>query len=307
LNIIIVSDKLGASKTIVLDSRRLALAVSAWLALPVLLAGGLFYLALTRSVDIDNPFLRSLIVRAQQDQLEKSHAYLQANLDAMAVKLGQMQAQVARMEALGERLVKLAGLNPKEFRFDRPPGQGGPEEGAVPSRQFSQRALQREIARLAATLEDRSDRLTVLEAMYTEKRLSHVTVPSLPPVESGEYSSNYGWRIDPFSGRQAFHEGVDFMADVGTPVRAAAGGVVIYAQFNGSGYGNCIEIDHGNGIISRYAHLSRMIAREGDIVLKGQRIGLVGNTGRSTGPHLHFEIRIGGAPQNPAPYLQTQG
>lgn len=306
MNIIIVSDKLGASKTIILDTRRIALVVLAWLAVPVLLAAGLFYLALTRSVDIDNPFLRSLIVKAQQDQLEKSHAYLQANLDAMAVKLGQMQAQVARMEALGERLVKLSGLNPKEFRFDQPPGQGG-AESAIPSHSFSQRELQRQIDRLSASLEDRSDRLTVLEAMYNEKRLNNIAVPSLPPVEGVAYSSNFGWRIDPFNGHQAFHEGVDFTTETGTPVRAAAGGVVVYSQFNNSGYGNSIEIDHGNGMVSRYAHLSKMDVKEGDIVLRGQRIGLVGSTGRSTGPHLHFEIRIGGAPQNPANYLQTQG
>ncbi len=306
MNIIIVSDKLSKPKTLVLDSRRLMLLVSAWLTVPVLMAGGMFYYALTRSVDIDNPYLRSLIVEAQREQLEKNHAYLQASLNAMAVRVGQMQAQMTRLDALGEHLVKLSGVNRQEFRFDLPPAQGGPV-GPQPQRTLSQAELQRQIDALSRHLEDRSDRLTVLEAMYMEKHLSKVTVPSLPPIQSGYYSSNYGYRIDPFTGRHAFHEGVDFTVDTGTPVQAAAGGVVVYSQFNASGYGNLIEVDHGNGMVSRYAHLSRALVREGDIVLKGQKIGLVGSTGRSTGPHLHFEIRIGGAPQNPANYLQARG
>lgn len=304
MNIIIVSDKLGKPKTLTLDSRRLAMLLSAWLALPVLMAGGLFYYTLTRSVDIDNPYLRSLIVEAQREQLEKNHAYLQASLNTMAVRVGQMQAQMTRLDALGERLVKLSGINRQEFRFDQPPGEGGPE-GV--QRTLSQTELSKQIEALSRHLEDRSDRLTVLESMYMEKHLSKVTIPSSPPVSTGWHSSNYGWRIDPFTGRNAFHEGVDFNVDVGTPVMAAAGGVVISSQFNTSGYGNLIEIDHGNGMVSRYAHLSKMLVREGDIVLRGQKIGFSGNTGRSTGPHLHFEIRIGGAPQNPANYLQTQG
>lgn len=306
MNIIIVSDKLSKPKTLVLDSRRLMLLVSAWLTVPVLMAGGMFYYALTRSVDIDNPYLRSLIVEAQREQLEKNHAYLQSSLNAMAVRVGQMQAQMTRLDALGEHLVKLSGVNRQEFRFDLPPAQGGPE-GPQPQRTLSQTELQRQIDALSRHLEDRSDRLTVLEAMYMEKHLSKVTVPSLPPIQSGYYSSNYGYRIDPFTGRHAFHEGVDFTVGAGTPVQAAAGGVVIYSQFHTSGYGNLIEVDHGNGMVSRYAHLSRALVREGDIVLKGQKIGLVGSTGRSTGPHLHFEIRIGGAPQNPANYLQARG
>lgn len=304
MNIIIVSDKLGKPKTLTLDSRRLAMLLSAWLALPVLMAGGLFYYTLTRSVDIDNPYLRSLIVEAQREQLEKNHAYLQASLNTMAVRVGQMQAQMTRLDALGERLVKLSGINRQEFRFDQPPGEGGPE-GV--QRTLSQTELSKQIEALSRHLEDRSDRLTVLESMYMEKHLSKVTVPSSPPVSTGWHSSNYGWRIDPFTGRNAFHEGVDFNVDVGTPVMAAAGGVVISSQFNTSGYGNLIEIDHGNGMVSRYAHLSKMLVREGDIVLRGQKIGFSGNTGRSTGPHLHFEIRIGGAPQNPASYLQARG
>lgn len=306
MNIIIVSDKLSKSKTLVLDSRKLAVLVSAWLAVPVLLAGGLFYYTLTRSVEIDNPYLRSLIIEAQREQLEKNHASLQASLNAMAVRVGQMQAQTTRLDALGERLVKLSGINRQEFRFDQPPAQGGPE-GSVPQRSLTQRELQQQIDALAAKLDDRSDRLTVLEAMFMEKHLSKVTVPSAPPVRAGWHSSNFGWRLDPFTGKNAFHEGVDFMAEVGTQVHAAAGGVVIYSQFNTSGYGNLIEIDHGNGMVSRYAHLSKALVKEGDIVLRGQKIGLVGNTGRSTGPHLHFEIRIGGAPQNPARFLQAQG
>jgi murein DD-endopeptidase MepM/ murein hydrolase activator NlpD len=126
------------------------------------------------------------------------------------------------------------------------------------------------------------------------------------PVAGGWYSSNYGWRIDPFTGQRAFHEGVDFMAQMGTPIFAAAGGVVVYSDLHPQ-YGNMVEIDHGNDLISRYAHASRRLVKLGDVVLRGARIAEVGMTGRSTGPHLHFEVRQRGAPANPAQFLRLPG
>jgi murein DD-endopeptidase MepM/ murein hydrolase activator NlpD len=139
--------------------------------------------------------------------------------------------------------------------------------------------------------------------------ISHAKKQLLPtelPVSVGWYSSNFGWRIDPFTGWNAFHEGMDFMAPEGEAITAAAGGVVVYAEPHPQ-YGNMIEIDHGNGLITRYAHASKLIAKVGDVVLRGQKIAEVGNTGRSTGTHLHFEVRQWGAPQNPARFLQVPG
>ena len=131
-------------------------------------------------------------------------------------------------------------------------------------------------------------------------------LPSVLPIEGSWYSSNYGWRIDPISGVRAFHEGMDFMAETGTPVRGAAGGMVVYSDLH-SQYGNMVEIDHGNGLVSRYAHLSKRLVKNGDVVMSGSTIGAVGTTGRSTGPHLHFEVRQNGAPLNPVQFLRLPG
>jgi murein DD-endopeptidase MepM/ murein hydrolase activator NlpD len=126
------------------------------------------------------------------------------------------------------------------------------------------------------------------------------------PVEGGWYSSSYGWRIDPFSGQRAFHEGIDVMAEIGTPIYAAAGGVVIFSGTHPQ-YGNMIEIDHGNGLITRYAHASKRLVKVGDLVVRGVEIGKVGKTGRATGSHLHFEVRRGGASVNPKQFLRSPG
>ncbi len=128
-------------------------------------------------------------------------------------------------------------------------------------------------------------------------------LPSEPPIPDGWYSSNFGYRIDPISGQKSYHEGIDFPAPTGTPILAAASGKVINAEWHGD-YGRMVDIDHGNGLVSRYAHASSINVREGDLVVRGQQIGQVGTTGRSTGPHLHFEVRLNGAPQNPARFLQ---
>jgi murein DD-endopeptidase MepM/ murein hydrolase activator NlpD len=129
-------------------------------------------------------------------------------------------------------------------------------------------------------------------------------LPTLKPVVDAWYSSNFGWRLDPFTGQQSFHEGIDFPADVGTPIEAAASGKVTVAEVHPA-YGKIIEIDHGNGLVSRYAHCSALLVKEGDLVVRGQEIARVGTTGRSTGPHLHFEVRLNGVPQNPARFLQA--
>jgi murein DD-endopeptidase MepM/ murein hydrolase activator NlpD len=160
--------------------------------------------------------------------------------------------------------------------------------------------------RLSKDLEDRTDKLRVLESMLTEDRAKRQLVPTGMPTESGFYSSNFGWRIDPFTGLNAFHEGIDLMAEEGTAILAAAGGVVVYAGVHPQ-YGNMIEIDHGNDLVTRYAHASKLLVKVGDVVLRGGKIAQVGNTGRSTGTHLHFEVRHRGVAQNPASFLRMPG
>jgi murein DD-endopeptidase MepM/ murein hydrolase activator NlpD len=155
-------------------------------------------------------------------------------------------------------------------------------------------------------MDDRTEKLGVLDSLMTVVGAKKKLLPSMLPVEGGWYSSNFGWRIDPFNGVRAFHEGMDFMAESGTEARAAAAGVVAFADFH-SQYGNMIEIDHGNGLITRYAHLSKRLVKIGDVVLSGGTIGQVGRTGRATGPHLHFEVRQNGAPLNPMRFLRLPG
>jgi murein DD-endopeptidase MepM/ murein hydrolase activator NlpD len=159
---------------------------------------------------------------------------------------------------------------------------------------------------LTHQVDDRSDQLGMMEALLVTDSANKKFLPTLKPIEDTWYSSNFGWRIDPFSGQKTFHEGIDFPAEVGTAIEAAASGKVIFADVHPA-YGKMVEIDHGNGLISRYAHCSKLMVKEGELVVRGQTVARVGTTGRSTGPHLHFEVRLNGVPQNPARFLQGAG
>lgn len=285
-----------------LGHRQVALLGAGVIVVPLLLAILFTYFLLFHAAAIPHPYLQSLVLRAQQNEQARNQAYMMDNLRGMAVKLGQMQAHVLRLDSIGERLAKVAGISRKEFDFNKTPGQGGPES-SVPAQDLSMVELGEQLDLLRRQLDDRSDRLGLLDALLQQQQVNKFALPTTRPVHTGWYSSNFGWRIDPFTGQKAFHEGVDFMADIGTAVYAAGAGVVVYSD-KSNGYGNMIEIDHGNGLISRYGHASKLLVKVGDVVLKGQKIAEVGSTGRSTGPHLHFEVRYRGAPQNPEHYLQ---
>ncbi|MBS4095286.1 MAG: M23 family metallopeptidase [Sulfuricella sp.] len=304
MNIILVSNSLAKRGALTLNHGQTILLGIAMLMLPLLLAAGLTYMALFHASLLPHPFLQSLVLSAQQNELDKNREYVQENLNAMAIKLGQMQAQMLRLDAMGDRLAKLSGIGRQEFNFTAKPGQGGAEpsiQKVLSPKEFSQ-----QLDTLMSKLDERADQLGLMEAMLLQQKVKKVALPNQRPVQSGWYSSNFGWRIDPFTGKNAFHEGVDFMADVGSPIHAAGGGIVIFADVY-AGYGRLIEIDHGNGLVSRYAHASKIFVKEGDVVLKGQKIAEVGSSGRSTGPHLHFEVRHQGAPQNPEHYLKANG
>jgi murein DD-endopeptidase MepM/ murein hydrolase activator NlpD len=220
----------------------------------------------------------------------------------MAVRLGQMQAQLVRLETVGERLAKLAGFKPQDLVFSELPARGG-AVSSLPPQDLSLGDFTRQLDTLMRQLDDRGDKLGILESLFTFDSAKKKLIPTMLPVEGGWYSSNYGWRIDPFTGQRAFHEGIDFMSEAGTMIRAAAGGVVIFSNLHPQ-YGNMIEIDHGNGYITRYAHASKRMVRVGDVVLRGAKIGEVGSTGRATGTHLHFEVRERGTTVNPAQFLR---
>jgi murein DD-endopeptidase MepM/ murein hydrolase activator NlpD len=300
LNIILVSDSLAKSRTVALSQAQVVLIAIGILISGFLLAMATYVVTMKFAVDLRNPYLRSLLTALHQDDLRRSEAEMKDNLNALAVKVGELQARILRLDAFGERLAKAAGIKPEEFRFDEKPGQGGP--AVTVGRELSVGEFQAMLAEIGRVLDDRSDKLGVLDSLLMDDRLARKTIPTTMPVPMGYYSSNYGYRLDPINGKTSFHTGVDLIAPPGTPVVAAAGGVVSTVAFVAE-YGNIVEVDHDNGLTSRYAHLSRSLVKVGDVVMKGQNIALVGATGRTTGPHLHFEVREKGIPLNPNKFL----
>ncbi len=247
--------------------------------------------------------LKSWLASAQVAEQQKQQAYLRQSLDALAMRLGQMQAQLQRLDGLGARLAKMTGMNPQEFSFGQQPAQGGPYIPVLPQQGVTLEAMEKQLVTMNALLGDRNDKLVALETLFLQDRLDKKMLPSVAPITVGWYSSNFGWRLDPFTGQSAMHEGVDYQVPEGTPIFASAGGVVVFADVHPQ-YGNMVEIDHGNEIITRYAHASKLLVKVGEVVRRGREIAKVGSTGRSTGNHLHFEVRYKGTAQNPVRFLQ---
>jgi murein DD-endopeptidase MepM/ murein hydrolase activator NlpD len=298
VHIILVSNRLATAKTLNITPRLLIGAVAGF----VFLSFATSFLFSWVGVRFNMPFAAELVAAVQQIQNRKTEEYVRDNVTSMAVKLGEMQAQLMRLDSLGERISKNSGINvPKTEAGKGKSGSGGPLVN--PSRPLSANELQREIDRLAEILEQRSDSLTALESQIMERRIKATLLPTIVPIISTHVGSTFGRRIDPIAGVTAMHEGIDFVAEPGTPVLASAGGVVLTAESHPQ-YGNLIEIDHGNDFSSRYAHLSKIRVKVGQIIKRGQEIALSGNTGRTTGPHLHFEVRFKGVAQNPARFLQ---
>jgi len=296
VNIILVSDSLAKSRSVALSQAQVVLIAFGIMVAGFMLAMATYMVTMKFAVDLRNPYLRTLLAALHQDDLKRSEAEMRDNMSALAVKVGELQARILRLDAFGERLAKAAGIKPEEFRFDQPPGQGGPSVSI--GRELSVNEFTGMLTEIQRVLDDRSDKLGVLDSLLMDDRLARKTIPTTMPVPMGYYSSNYGYRLDPINGKSTFHTGVDLIAPPGTPVVAAAGGVVSTVSFV-SEYGNMVEIDHDNGLTSRYAHLSRSLVKVGEVVMKGQNIALVGATGRVTGPHLHFEVREKGIPLNP--------
>ena len=300
MNIILVSDSLAKSRSMTLSQGQVFLIAFGILVAGFMLAMATYVATMKFAVDLRNPYLRALMASLHQDEQKRSEAQVKENLDALAAKVGELQARILRLDAFGERLAKAAGIKREEFRFDEKPGQGGPVVPLGPDLTVPE--FQRMLDDMSRLVDDRSEKLGVLDSFFMDDRLARKTVPTTMPISGGYYSSNYGYRLDPITGHSEFHTGVDIVAGIGTKVMAAAGGVV---SFSGTmpEYGNVVDVDHDNGLTSRYAHLSKRIAKVGDVVMKGQLLGLVGNTGRTTGPHLHFEVREKGIALNPNKFL----
>jgi murein DD-endopeptidase MepM/ murein hydrolase activator NlpD len=302
VQVILISNRLAKARSLTLSLRHVFASATLGLLLVAALTGALYWLSLRFAVEMKIPLVNQLVLAAQQGETERSREFMQQNLNAMAVKIGEMQAQLMRLDALGERLSSLAGIRPQEFRFSETPGMGGAQSSTMPPQNLTLAQFNERVASLSRQMEARTDLLGVLEAQLFEQAVKKKAMPTMMPVSAPFNASGFGVRIDPFSGQQAMHEGIDFIVDVGAPVVAAAGGVVQFAGFHPQ-YGNMIDIDHGNDLVTRYAHLSKVLVKEGDLLQRGRHVGDSGNTGRSTGPHLHFEVRFRGAPQNPTRFL----
>lgn len=269
----------------------------------LLLSGVIYNLVLVTAARQGWPVVSRVVRLVVRDEFAQRDRFMRENLDAMAQKVGTMQARLIGLEALSDRLSGLAGIKGSELKdLHRPQAASAASGGPyLPLEHPSLKQLNDAMAILDEQANLQSDLFTLTESRLFESRMSSLMIPSSRPVE-GPVGSGFGFRSDPFTGHAALHTGLDFPAPIGTPIKAAAGGVVLSTDWH-SDYGNLLQIDHGNGVVTRYAHTSKILVKVGDLVRRGQEVALVGTTGRSTGPHLHFEVVLDGVPQNPARFL----
>lgn len=297
MHLIITDAWMAKSRAIYLSGTKLVVAGFAAALGLMVVAAGMYHWVFLKGAREGWPVIGSLVRLVVKDEFEQRDRFMRENLDVMAKRLGEMQAKMMQLEALGERVSGLAGVNPAEIKSTM--GSGG---ALVGSRSLTMQELQATLADLDKLTDQRVDLMTVMESRLFDQKIRKLMVPTQPPVAGGVLGSSFGWRIDPLNGRSALHTGLDFPSEPGTPVLAAAGGVVVTQEYH-SAYGNMLEIDHGNDLITRYAHASKILVKKGDLVKRGQKIAEVGTTGRSTGPHLHFEVLVQGVFQDPQKFL----
>jgi murein DD-endopeptidase MepM/ murein hydrolase activator NlpD len=293
------------AKSLTLTNRHILLIALIFMAGVIGGAASLYYLTINHTIGGKLAIIGEARASSSLDDAVQQEKYIKENLAAMAIKLGEMQAQLMRLDALGERVQGLAGVKPEEFNFKELPGRGGAELSSLGKRDahtFSMAEFRQLLEATEKNIEHRADYMNVVETSLMRDKIRFKLLPTIQPVNVSYNASGFGWRIDPFSGKGAFHEGIDFSAPAGTPIVAAAGGVVIAAEYHHQ-FGNMLEIDHGNNIVTRYAHASKLLMKVGDIVKRGQQIAHVGSTGRSTGAHLHFEVLVKGVQQDPHKFL----
>jgi murein DD-endopeptidase MepM/ murein hydrolase activator NlpD len=297
VHFIITDAWLAKSRAIHLSGSKLLLALLGLSLALMLCAASLYHWVFLKGAREGWPVIGTLVKLVVKDEFEQRDRFMRENLDAMARKMGEMQAKLVQLEALGERVSGLAGVNPNDIKLVA--GRGGV---LVEGRPLTLQELQVTLDDLDRLAESRTDLLTVMESRLFDAKIRKMMVPTQRPIQTGHLGSSFGWRIDPFTGRSALHTGLDFQADVGTAVFAAAGGVVVASEVHPA-YGNMVEVDHGNDLVTRYAHASRLLVKKGDLIKRGQKLAEVGTTGRSTGPHLHFEVLVQGVPQDPQKFL----
>ena len=304
MNVIFLSKRDGRARQ--LDLAR-PLTLTAIAIFVVAFLGGAFALGLQlgrgnhqQAVLADTTRFGSLLAE-QKKQIADLKQQLQLRVDAMAMRLGEVNAHVIRLDALGKRLTEMADIDSREFNFDRDPPRGGPEgDSEGMSAQIPD--LSEMLARLEQRVDLRESQLSALENVILARELHEQIHPEGRPVAKGFISSYFGERADPFDGLEAFHKGVDFAGSAGSPVTAVAAGVVTWAGVR-TGYGKLVEINHGDGFTTRYAHNERTLVTVGQTVKRGESVALMGSTGRSTGPHVHFEVLCNGRQVDPLSFI----
>jgi murein DD-endopeptidase MepM/ murein hydrolase activator NlpD len=307
MQILITHGSLARTRVLSLNRWQLLAALAGLVMVLTLLSGTVYNFVFLKAAREGWPIVSQLMRLVVRDEFAQRDRFMRENLDAMAQKVGEMQAKLIKLEAIGERVSTAVGVKPEELKpITTKPGaaaggQGGPFVPFVASSTSSLQQLDGIVSALDIEADQRTDLFTLLESRLLESRLAALMIPNSKPVDVA-VGSGFGFRSDPFTGRAALHTGLDFPTETGTPVHAAAGGVVLSSQFHPE-YGNLVELDHGNGLVTRYAHNSRVLVKAGDLVKRGQVISEVGTTGRSTGAHLHFEVLVDGVPQDPAKFL----
>lgn len=305
MQILITHGTLARTRVLHFNRWQLLAALAGLVLALTLLSGTVYHFVFLKAAREGWPVVSPLMRLVVRDEFAQRDRFLRENLDAIAQKVGEVQAKLIKLEAMGERVSGIAGIKPDELKQMVAPapgdGRGGPFVPFVPGSVVSLDQLRNQIGTLDVQTDQRTDLFTLVESRMLERRLADLMIPNSRPVE-GPIGSGFGFRADPFSGRAALHTGLDFPAEIGTRVFASAGGVVRLTEFHPE-YGNLVEIDHGNGLVTRYAHNSRVLVKAGDLIKRGQAISEVGTTGRSTGAHLHFEVLLDGVPQDPAKFF----
>jgi murein DD-endopeptidase MepM/ murein hydrolase activator NlpD len=315
MDILITHGGLARTRSMHVRPVQLWLILSALVVTVLLLSGTVYHFVFLKAVRDGWPVVSQIVGPVLGRDAVQRERYTRDNIEAMAQKVGELQAKLLKLEAVGERVSGLAGIKPEELRALDDAGKaatssvspvlpmaaaarGGP---FVPAPAGSGAQLDQLMVLLDAQADRSGDVFVLVESRLLARRLDLLMVPSISPVD-GPVGSGFGFRIDPFNRRAALHTGLDFPAPTGTPIHAAAGGRVIEAERDGA-YGMALQIDHGNGLVTRYGHTSQILVKPGDLVRRGQQVALVGSTGRSTGPHLHFEVLLEDVPQDPAKFL----
>lgn len=304
MNLIFFSRRVGRTRSLNL-SHPLALGALGAAALAVL--GIAFSLGLQLGQRSSHASARpaplTQVAREERAELARLREQVQDRIDALAVRVGQLNAHLIRIDALGKRLTQMANISSREFNFDSEPAVGGPEEGDAGAGGAARiPELAQMLDDVQQRLETRDAQLLALENVILSRRLHDAIQPDGRPVLEGFISSYYGERQDPFTGHEAQHRGIDFAGEAGSDVVAVAAGIVTWSGQR-SGYGHLIEINHGNGYVTRYAHNQRGLVEVGQTVTRGQPLALMGSTGRSTGPHVHFEVLKDGRQVDPLTFI----